>query len=776
LTFHPFFGSPLARIGRIAAVAAVATLGVPADSARADCVTSGSITTCGTTSPNPFPGTVGAGFGDDNRTVTVGPGAGISAGDAPAISLGDGAAITVNGTVENAAVASGGGYGTGGNTIEFNNNGTLTIGPGGSVLSNGTQGSAEAVNVQGTNNTIINNGRINAVNAAAIWSQSAGFLTIVNNGVISTGPLDNPNLTATVIGGSLGAGIDFTNRGTVYGSLAFGSGSDFLRLYTGSRITGDIDGGPGIDSIFLLGSGTDTYTGSMTGFEFLTKQGPGTWILSGVNTGLTQTTIEDGTLAVAGTLVSPVAIEAGGTLAGTGTVAGDVVNRGTVAPGLPAEIGTLTVTGAYSADGGRLVTRVGGSPEAPRADILQFSGGAALVSGTTPVFVRNAGGLGAPTTGDGIPIVLAIGGATTAADSFRLGERALGGAYEYNLYRGGTGAGTAGNWYLRSIDPDHPSQPLYRLETALYPALPPMLSLYMNSLVDTLDQRRANLSPNAGQPSAAGGAWGRAVGTRAGASSAGRTNWDSDFGFLQLGQDLYGEEGPEHRTYAGAFVAAGHGVGSADTAARGRAGSLRASAFSIGVYATRFWADGFYADALAQATKFEGLDANSAAGGTLSTDAWGGSLSLEGGKRFDLNGNVWVVPQVQIVGDTISISDKTDAYAQVSWGDQNSLRGRLGLLAGTRFGGPQDKPYEAWARVSLWNVFGGSTRTTVAALDGANGVGFTAAGSRNGVSLDAGLRMAMSATASLFANASYDRGFDGAQWGGTGRIGFEASW
>ncbi|MEJ1936410.1 hypothetical protein WDZ92_39965, partial [Nostoc sp. NIES-2111] len=431
----------------------------------------------------------------------------------------------------------------------------------------------------------INNGRINAVNAAAIWSQSPGFLTIVNNGIISTGPLANPNLTAVVIGGNLGAGTDFTNHGTVYGSLAFGSATDVLRLYTGSRITGNIDGGGGTDSIFLLGSGTDTYTGSMTGFEFLTKQGSGTWILSGVNSGLTQTTVEGGMLGIEGTLVSPVAVEAGGTLAGTGTVDGNVDNRGTVAPGLPDEIGTLTVTGTYAGNGGSLVTRVGGSPDSPRADILQLSGGGAAATGSTPIFVRNAGGLGAPTTGDGIPVVTAIGGASTGTNAFTLGARAIGGAYEYTLFRGGTAGGTADNWYLRSIDPDNPSRPLFRLETGLYPALPALLGQYMTALVDTLDQRRANLSPNAGEPTTAGGAWGRAVGTRTEASATGRTNWDADLGYLQLGYDLYGDDTADHRTYAGAFVAAGHGVGSADTSERGRAGTIRASAFSVGVYA-----------------------------------------------------------------------------------------------------------------------------------------------------------------------------------------------
>ncbi|MDA6864681.1 hypothetical protein OSL55_27145, partial [Escherichia coli] len=74
---------------------------------------------------------------EDNRTVTVQTGSTISVGSANAIRLRDNANINVQGgaTVSNNASSGPGLFNTGNNTIEFRNNGTLTVAEGGSVLS-----------------------------------------------------------------------------------------------------------------------------------------------------------------------------------------------------------------------------------------------------------------------------------------------------------------------------------------------------------------------------------------------------------------------------------------------------------------------------------------------------------------------------------------------------------------------------------------------------------------------------------------------------------------
>ena len=195
----------------------------------------------------------------------------------------------------------------------------------------------------------------------------------------------------------------------------------------------------------------------------MTQAGPGTTILTGINTYTGTTTVQAGTLAVNGSITSPTSIGAQGILGGNGTIFGDVANAGTVAPGN--SIGTLTVVGNYVGNNGRLALETVLAGDRAPSDVLVIDGGSA--TGATTIVVSNAGGLGAQTVADGIKVVNAVKGATTAAGAFALagqfvtasGQQAvIGGAYGYTLHHGGVSAGsdvygdTAFNddWYLRS--------------------------------------------------------------------------------------------------------------------------------------------------------------------------------------------------------------------------------------------------------------------------------------------------------------------------------------
>ncbi|HXJ02817.1 MAG TPA: Ig-like domain-containing protein [Micropepsaceae bacterium] len=59
-----------------------------------------------------------------------------------------------------------------------------------------------------------------------------------------------------------------TNKGVILGSVATGDGDDVLNLYTGSSISGGIDGGDGTDTVNLLGTGVGTLS-ALTNFEFV---------------------------------------------------------------------------------------------------------------------------------------------------------------------------------------------------------------------------------------------------------------------------------------------------------------------------------------------------------------------------------------------------------------------------------------------------------------------------------------------------------------------------
>ncbi|MGO9109131.1 MAG: SUMF1/EgtB/PvdO family nonheme iron enzyme [Thermoguttaceae bacterium] len=97
---------------------------------------------------------------------------------------------------------------------------------------------------------------------------------------------------------------------------------------------------------FNTTAGNITIAGALSGGSTgsLVKSGTGTLTLAGSNTYTGPTTINQGELAVNGSLDSPVTVSSGGTLGGTGSLSSVTVNAGgTLAPG--DSLGTLRVSG-----------------------------------------------------------------------------------------------------------------------------------------------------------------------------------------------------------------------------------------------------------------------------------------------------------------------------------------------------------------------------------------------------------------------------------------------
>ncbi|MDP9892350.1 outer membrane autotransporter protein [Variovorax boronicumulans] len=227
--------------------------------------------------------------------MSTGNQAGISAGNAASIVVHSGAVVQ-----NNAASNGTSPYGSiGANTIEVNNNSTITIEAGAAVTASGAGTNTEAINPVGSGNTITNHGTVSSAHTA-IWFQSnSGANTVVNTGTIIAGASTNSTQT-TVIGASGTMAIDFTNRGSLVGSLAFAGASDALRWYTGASITGNISGGGGADLLTLNSdnNATDTFAPlSLTGFETLVNNS-GTWNfdVALAPAGITSTTVLGGTL------------------------------------------------------------------------------------------------------------------------------------------------------------------------------------------------------------------------------------------------------------------------------------------------------------------------------------------------------------------------------------------------------------------------------------------------------------------------------------------------
>jgi len=166
------------------------------------------------------------------------------------------------------------------------------------------------------------------------------------------------------------------------------------------------------------------------------------------------------------------------TLLHSGTIAFAELPRGTTAP---TAFRTLTVQGDYTGNGGLLHLNASLEGDGAPSDVLHVGGD---TSGYTRVQITNAGGGGALTTLDGIRVVQVDG---LSGGNFVLEGRAVAGAYDYALHKGGVIDPTDGDWYLRSeetsppVDPEDPNaggpggpggpgtgNPVYRPEVGAY--------------------------------------------------------------------------------------------------------------------------------------------------------------------------------------------------------------------------------------------------------------------------------------------------------------------
>ncbi len=124
--------------------------------------------------------------------------------------------------------------------------------------------------------------------------------------------------------------------------------------------------------------GLDTWSNAISGHGGLTKQGIGTLVLTGANTYSGPTLVNQGRLAVNGSLASAVTVNDSGILGGNGRVGSLLANRGgTVAPGN--SIGTLQVAGDFTLAPGAIYA-VEFSPLASDRIVV---GGQATINGAT---------------------------------------------------------------------------------------------------------------------------------------------------------------------------------------------------------------------------------------------------------------------------------------------------------------------------------------------------------------------------------------------------------
>ena len=233
-----------------------------------------------------------------------------------------------------------------------------------------------------------NGGTTGSIVSNAVTIGSGGLLVFDHSNTLTYGGV----MSGAGAVWQTGSGTTILTGDSVYtGSTAIFGGT--LQLGNGGT-TGSVAGNIVDNSALVVNrSNTYTYGNVISGAGTLTKLGAGTLVLDGTNTFTGDTTINNGSLLL-GDVAHPAAavggnviVNAGGTLAGFGTVGGNLNNNGgIVSPGN--SIGTITVLGNYMQSAvGTYMVQV---DQAGNSDLLAITGSASL-NGTVGINAINNG-------------------------------------------------------------------------------------------------------------------------------------------------------------------------------------------------------------------------------------------------------------------------------------------------------------------------------------------------------------------------------------------------
>lgn len=395
---------------------------------------------------------------------------------------------------------------------------------------------------------------------------------------------------------------------------------------------------------------------------------------------------------------------------------------------------TLTIDDAYIGQGGNATLNTFLEGTGSPSDLIIINGGTA--TGSTALNIRNAGGAGAVTIGNGILVVDAINGGTTAPTAFTQGGDIVAGPFEYTLYRGGVDGSDPDDWFLRSIlpgppDPDDPIpvppgfipniRPIISLDTVI----PSLGLLYGEMITDTLHQRvgmeeQILCDPNLNCKPFFNGVWARAIGKNGNWDSSGffrrGPDFDYDFRAVQAGLDIYRHKHCNGSTdFVGVFGAYGYNSGDATSFFNYRAGTDFFDAYTAGAYWTHFGARGWYLDGIAQGTwdKFSATNVRDDHKFKTNAKDWG--ASLEAGYPLRFIHGFTLQPQGQIAYQRLVVDDAQDLNVDVRFNNSSATAGRLGGMLNKDWclcwRGIRPQMISTWVSVNAWHRFQGDSRT-----------------------------------------------------------------
>jgi len=508
----------------------------------------------------------------------------------------------------------------------------------------------------------------------------------------------------------------------------------------------------------------------------------------------------------------------------TGMTAGAIDNAGRiiVANSNANSVGNeLTVFGTYNGLGGSLYLRTDLGSDNSLSDKLIIGGGKPVNAADGPAqgigntllrIVPGPNSPGAYTTANGILVVEAVNGGTTAESAFTLAGEVRAGFYDYRLYRGGFNGSSPNDWFLRStfnggngnggngngggnggngnggngpitppdeLPPDVLPEdippvlppgvyPIIGPEIATYGAVQPTARQLGLTTLGNLHERIGDTLAiaNAG---ARGGAWtnnpgwargfGEQINNRYRAFADPRTN--GQVAGFQSGSDLWrGSLLPGHRDAAGIYFAyANANVGvnglvtneTATSYVLRKTGSLTLNGWSGGAYWTHYGPAGWYLDAVLQATAYQGTASTIFA--NLPAKGFGLVSSLEAGYPVPvptLGPGFVLEPQGQVVWQHVSFNGANDGLGNVALGSTSGASGRLGLRGRWTIVSNGGLVWQPYVRANLWRDWGARATTTFSSVDR---VPLLEQGTR--LDLSAGVTAKIKLGLSLYAQAGY---------------------
>ncbi|HAK9647181.1 TPA: autotransporter outer membrane beta-barrel domain-containing protein [Escherichia coli] len=437
---------------------------------------------------------------------------------------------------------------------------------------------------------------------------------------------------------------------------------------------------------------------------------------------------------------------------------------------------TLTVKGNYVGNNGQLNIRTVLGDDKSATDRLIVEGN---TSGSTTVYVKNAGGSGAATL-NGIELIT-VNGDESPADAFRQGDaRIAAGAFEYQLKQQGK------NWYLTSYqsvnEEDNSSEgnsestetptPVLRPEAGSYVAnLAAANTLFVMRLNDRAGETRY-IDPVTEQERSSR-LWLRQVGGHnAWRDSNGQLRTTSHRYVSQLGADLLTggfTDSDSWRLGVMAGYARDYNSTHSSVSDYCSKGSVRG--YSAGLYATWFADDiskkGAYIDAWAQYSWFK----NSVKGDELAYESYsakGATVSLEAGYGFALNKSfgleaakyTWIFqPQAQAIWMGVDHNAHTEANGSRIENDaNNNIQTRLGFRTFIRTqeknSGPHGDDFEPFVEMNWIH----NSKDFAVSM---NGVKVEQDGARNLGEIKLGVNGNLNSAASVWGNVGVQLGDNG---------------